>query len=127
MHFTLRGGRKVIKAPDGALVDGCQPRLARVETSMVKAIARAFRWKRLLEEGHHATLLEISNAEKINPAYVSRVFRLTLLAPTVVEAILNGAQADDLELDHLLVDFSCTWREQEDLFLRKSHKRRRRT
>lgn len=59
---------------------------------MVKALARAFRWRELLENGEYSTIREIAAAEKINESYVSRVLRLTLLAPPVVEAILAGRQ-----------------------------------
>ena len=59
---------------------------------MFKAIARAFRWREMLEDGDYATIREIANAEKINETYVGRVLRLTLLAPDIVEAILNGRQ-----------------------------------
>jgi hypothetical protein len=59
------------------------PRLApQVDSTLVKAIARAFRWK-MLETGRQATIKEIAKAEKINPSYVSRVLRLTLLAPEI--------------------------------------------
>ena len=55
---------------------------------MVKAIARAFRWREMLEDGTHATIAEIAVAEKINGTYVGRVLRLTLLAPDIIDAIL---------------------------------------
>jgi hypothetical protein len=51
---------------------------------MVKAIARAFRWREMLENGTQSTIVEIATAEKINESYVGRVLRLTLLAPEVV-------------------------------------------
>ena len=66
---------------------------------MVKAIARAFRWREMLENGTHATIAEIAAAEKINESYVGRVLRLTLLAPDIVEAILGGRQPAELQLD----------------------------
>jgi hypothetical protein len=59
---------------------------------MVKAIVQAFRWREMLENGTHATIAEIAAAEKINESYDDRVLRLTLLAPEVVEATLNGRQ-----------------------------------
>jgi hypothetical protein len=64
---------------------------------MVKAIARAFRWREMLENGTHATIAEIAAAEKINESYVGRVLRLTLLAPDLVEAILAGRQSAGLQ------------------------------
>ena len=59
---------------------------------MVKAIARAFRWREMLKNGTHATIAEIAAAEKIDESYVGRILRLTLLAPDIVEAILIGRQ-----------------------------------
>jgi hypothetical protein len=59
---------------------------------MVKALARAFRWRRLLENGTHSAIGEIAAAEKINEFYVGRVLRLTLLSPDIIEAILGGRQ-----------------------------------
>jgi hypothetical protein len=59
---------------------------------MVTALARAFRWRKLLEPGVFATVEEIAAAEIINASYVGRVLRLTLLAPDLAEAILDGWQ-----------------------------------
>ncbi len=55
---------------------------------MVKALARAWRWKRQIESSKLRSLNDIAEAEKLNSSYVSRIFRLTLLAPDIVEAIL---------------------------------------
>ena len=65
---------------------------------MVKAIARAFRWREHLENGTHATIAEIAAAEKLNESYVGRVLRLTLLAPDLVEAIVGGQQQAEMTL-----------------------------
>jgi hypothetical protein len=81
-----RGGRKLVLAPDGAPVPPLAPQ---VNSTLVNAIARAFRWQKMLETGRYPTIKEIANAEKINPSYVSRVLRLTLLAPAIVKATLN--------------------------------------
>jgi len=90
----------------------------RFDNAMVKAIARAFRWREMLENGTHATIAEIAAAEKINESYVGRVLRLTLLAPDIVEAILSGRQPAGLQLDGLLRRFPVGWREQTTEFLR---------
>jgi hypothetical protein len=82
-----RGGRKQVFAPDGAPVP---PLMPHVDSMLVKAIARAFRWQKMLETSRYATIKEIATAENINPSYVSRVLRLTLLAPATVEAIFDG-------------------------------------
>ena len=79
---------------------------------MVKAIARAFRWRAMLENGKHATIAEIAAAEKINESYVGRVLRLTLLAPDIVEAILDGRQPAGVTLAGLMRPFAVEWTEQ---------------
>ena len=70
----------------------------RFDNAMVKAVARAFRWRELLENGTHATIAEIAAAEKINASYVGRVLRLTLLAPDIVEEILGRGQPTEMTL-----------------------------
>src|SRR5258708_202864 len=81
-----RGGRKLVLAPHCAPMSSMA---THVDTTLVKAIARAFRWRKMLETSQYATITEIAKAEKINPSYVSRVLRLTLLAPATVETILD--------------------------------------
>lgn len=111
-----RGGRKLVLAPDGVEVSAA-PVTRHVDNAMVKAIARAFRWRDMLESGEYATIREIANAEKINESYVGRVLRLTLLAPDPVEAILGGRQPVSLQLDGLMGRFPAEWREQQHTIL----------
>jgi hypothetical protein len=108
------GGRKLVLAPDGTS-DSTRGR--RIDNAMVKAIARAFRWREMLESGIHATIAEIAVAEKINESYVGRVLRLNLLAPDIVEAIMSGRQPAKLQLESLLKRFSVAWQEQRALML----------
>ena len=106
--FRRRGGRKLVVTPDGA---EWAPR-PRVDNAMVKALARAFRWRKMLDEGVHATLEDLARAKGVNATYVSRVLRLTLLAPEIVEAILDGRQPAELQLDDLLEGFPLEWEGQ---------------
>jgi hypothetical protein len=62
-----------------------------------------------LETGAYATVEDIASAEKINPSYVGRVLRLTLLAPDIVEAILDGRQPPGLTLAALMEPFAVAW------------------
>ena len=101
LTFRKRGGRKLVVRPDGA---EWAPR-PRVDNAMVKALARAFRWRKMLDEGLHATLEDLAKAKGVNATYLSRILRLTLLAPDVVEAILDGRQPAELRLDDLLEGF----------------------
>src|SRR6185312_4707205 len=110
LTFARRGGRKQIVLPDGA--SAWSPPRARVDNTMVKAIARAFRWRKLLETGVHTTVEDVAAAEKINASYVSRVLRLTLLAPAIVEAILDGRQGPEIALAALMKPFPVEWERQ---------------
>jgi hypothetical protein len=64
----------------------------RVDNAMVKALARAFRWRRILDSGVHGTIEDLARAKGVNATYASRILRLALLAPDLVEAILDGRQ-----------------------------------
>ena len=108
LTFRKRGGRKLVVTPDGA---PWAPR-PRVDNAMVKALARAFRWRKMLDTGVHATLEDLARAKGVAPSYVSRVLRLTLLAPEIVEAILDGRQPAELQLDDLLEGFPLEWDSQ---------------
>ena len=102
-----RGGRKVVVLPESATGGYVSP--PRVNNTLVKALARAFRWRRMLETGRYGTITDLAAAEKINESYVSRVLRLTLLAPDIVEAILDGRQTEHVTLPMLMQPFSVEW------------------
>jgi hypothetical protein len=111
ISIRKRGGRKLVLAPDGRHLTTA-PVCRHIDNAMVKAIARAFRWREMLESGARATIREIATAEKINETYIGRVLRLTLLAPDIVEAILNGRQPTGLQLDALMRPFPVGWKAQ---------------
>ncbi len=103
LHVRKRGGRKTMIAPDVLAMP------ARVDVALVKALARAFRWRRMLEDGSYCTIKELVAAEKINASYLCRVLRLTLLAPEMVEAILDGRQPDGMTLPGLMEGVAVEW------------------
>ena len=105
-----RGGRKLVITPDG-VVGAPVPR-ARVDSALLKALARGFRWRKLLEIGDYATIKEIADAENINSSYVSRVLRMTLFAPKIVEAILAGRQPEKLTMARAMQPFPEEWSKQ---------------
>jgi hypothetical protein len=111
ISIRRRGGRKLVLAPDGTNVTTA-PVCRHIDNAMIKAVARAFRWRDMLESGEYATIREIAAAEKINETYVGRVLRLTLLAPDLVEAILAGRQPAEMTLAVLMRPFPVGWREQ---------------
>ena len=100
-----RGGRKLVLTPGGMAPRG--PSAA--DTTLVKALARAFRWRKMLETESYGTIGEIAAAEKINDSFVSRMLRLTLLAPEIVEAILDGRQPERMTLPRLMEPFPVEW------------------
>lgn len=105
-RVVKRGGRKAIALPDGASA----PR--RPDDALVKALVRAFRWRRMLESGDFATIAELAEREGVAVSYVTRILRLTLLAPDIVEAILDGKQGPEVTLARLLESFSAEWQRQ---------------
>ncbi len=115
MKFQVRGGRKLIVTPDGS-PSWAKPR-ERIDNALIKALARAFRWQKLLDDSTYATIEDIANSEKINPSYVSRVLRLTLLSPEIVEMILDGCQPTAMTLKDLQKGFPVCWRSQRELML----------
>jgi hypothetical protein len=110
MTWKRRGGRKVIIAPDGS--DAWAPAKARPDETLIRALARAHRWNRMLEAGRYRSAQEIADAEKIGRSFVSRLLRLTLLAPDLQEAILEGRQPKGLQLEQLTRAVPAEWDEQ---------------
>ena len=105
-RIVKRGGRKEMQMPEGAA------QLRRTDNTLVKALARAFRWKRMLESGEFATIAELAQREGIAPSYMTRVLRLTLLAPDIIEAILNGKQGPEVTLARVFEPFPVEWDDQ---------------
>ncbi|MFZ7094189.1 hypothetical protein [Primorskyibacter sp. 2E233] len=110
--FSLvkRGGRKEMRLPDGA------SSTSKTDNTLVKALARAFRWKRMLESGEFTTIAELAGHEGIAPSYLTRVMRLTLVAPDIVDVILDGRQEPEVTLARLLEPFPMEWRQQLERF-----------
>jgi len=117
MTIRRRGGRKQIIGPDGALVragdDATGVATTRGDPVLVKALARAFRWRRLLEEGRYASVRELANAEGVNRTYIGRLLNLTLLAPDLVEAILDGRKTEEAIVAVLRERAPVDWAEQQ--------------
>jgi hypothetical protein len=115
MQFQRRGGRKRIVAPDGSeLAPATKPQ---PDATLVKALARAWRWHRMLDEGVYNTVRELGDAENISKSYVSRILRLALLAPDMVEVVLGGAADKAIMLERLEQPLPTSWEEQRRLFL----------
>jgi hypothetical protein len=110
MHFQRRGSRKRIVAPDGSeIVPTSKPQ---PDDTLLKALARAWRWQRMLDEGVYTSVSEIGDAENISKSYVSRILRLALLAPDIVEPILEGRANQSPILERLERPLPASWEEQ---------------
>ena len=108
--IVKRGGRKEMVLPGNTPEGAAQSR--RIDNTLVKALARAFRWKRMLESGEFATIAELAEREGIAAPYLTRTMRLTQLAPDLVEGILDGSQPSGLKLEAVRSTLPRTWSEQ---------------
>ena len=109
-RLVKRGGRKEMQLPDGASGN------SKMDNTVVKALARAFRWKRMLESGEFTTIAELADREGIALSYMTRVLRITLLAPDIVESILMGQQGTEITLAILMDPFPFDWSDQRSDF-----------
>lgn len=105
-RLVKRGGRKEMQLPDGASSQH------KMDNTLVKALARGFRWKRMLETGAFATIAELAAHEGIAPSYMTRLLRVTLLAPEIVQTILDGRQGAEMTLARILEPFPIKWEDQ---------------
>ena len=113
LQFRRRGGRKQIFAPDG---HRCRHvTRPQIDSTLVKAIARASRWQRMLESGHYASIAELARAEQIDASYVARVLRLTLIAPDLAIKLLDGL-APQVTLGGLRKALPIEWERQREAF-----------
>ena len=109
LTIRRRPGRKTVVMP---VQEGAMAVATRADPALVKAVARAFRYQRLLVEGRYASISEMAAAERIERGYLGTLLRLTLLAPDIVEAILNGRQSADTGPPALLEPMPSVWEEQ---------------
>ncbi len=118
LTIRRRGGRKQIIGPDGAVArqgdGGAGVVPVNGDPALIKALARGFRWRRMLEEGRYASISEMAAAEKIERGYLGSLLRLTLLAPELVEASLEGRQPEGVTLPTLLEGVPVGWGEQRN-------------
>ncbi|MFI0849151.1 hypothetical protein [Mesorhizobium sp. IMUNJ 23232] len=110
LTFRKRGGRKLVISPGGQEQSPLTSRL--VDRPLLRSIVQAFEWQRLLDEGQYTTIGELAKSRKLDRSFVSRTFRLTLLAPEIVEALLDGRQTDAVQRQGLLHNTPDSWVEQ---------------
>ena len=119
LMIRTRGGRKIVVAPDGSLIPTAERRMtAPSDPALVKALARAFRYQKLLDQGHYRSISEMASAEHLDRGYLGRLLLLTLLAPDLVQAIMDGRQPEGLTLPVLLGPLPVAWDAQHRLLSR---------
>jgi hypothetical protein len=111
--WRRHGGRKLIMAPDGG--DAWAPAKLRPDETLIRALARAHRWKRSVEHGTYRSAAEIAEAEGVTRSFVNRMLRLTLLAPDIQEAIFEGRQRKEMTVQDLTQAVPSAWTEQRDI------------
>jgi hypothetical protein len=125
LTIRRRGGQKQIIGPDGAVArqgdGGAGVVQVRGHPALIKALARGFRWRRMLEEGRYASISEMAKAEGVERGYVGSLLRLTLLPPPMVEAILDGRQPEGVTLPGLMEGVPVGWGEQRVAFPCQNH------
>jgi hypothetical protein len=110
MKIRRRPGRKTVVTP---VVDGLPKHTTtRADPALLKALARAFRYQRMLDSGKYTTIAEMAAGEKLDRGYLGRLLQLTLLAPDLVEAIVEGRQPEGVTLPLLLEPFPVEWSQQ---------------
>ena len=110
LTFRRQAGRKMVVTPAWEGGEAALP--TRADPALLKALARAFRYQRLLDEGRYVSISEMAAAERVERGYLGSLLRLTLLGPDLVEEILDGRQPHGLGLPQLLAGIAPVWSDQ---------------
>jgi hypothetical protein len=113
IHLRKRGCRKLIITESGHQITA--PTKPQIDSTLLRALVQAFRWKALLDAGKYATISELAAAEKMNISYVAHILKLTILAPDIVEATLDGKQPRGMLLQPLMRAIPADWNAQRKL------------
>lgn len=117
MQFSRRSSRKMIVGPDGkTLSEMIDAEADNTDYTFISALGKAFSWQRMLDEGKYESPKELAEKEKVEVTHMYRVMRLTLLAPDIIEAVLNGKQPRTLTLQNVVRGFPISWQEQRKVF-----------
>lgn len=116
LNLKKRSGRKrivVLDTPETqALAAQTEPEIT-YHDAMVVAFARAFRWKKLLDEGKYTSIIQMADELGVAAPYMSRLIRLTLLAPDIIEAIVDGREPGGMSIEQLRKPMPLLWIDQQ--------------
>jgi hypothetical protein len=102
MRLHCRIGRKEIITPDNASPQG----------PMVDAISSAWKWQKMIDTGEYASASKLADKMGMDRSYVIRTMRLLLLAPDIIEAIMNGKEPSGMSMNELRNVTTGVWEEQ---------------
>ncbi len=109
VQVRRRGGRRRIIVPEQV------PESSRTYAeSFALAIARAHHWKELIDSGKFASVSELATKIGLDFSYAARIYRLTYLAPDIIEAILDGREPDGLSMRVLCKPAPMDWNQQRE-------------
>lgn len=114
LAIKRRNGRSLILPPEDTGAADCAPAQG---AHLVRAIGRAWNWRRKLERGEITTIEDIAAAEKVTGRFVGRTLRLAYLSPMVLEKLLLHPQACALSIKDLMAAAELPWAEQEKVAL----------
>lgn len=107
-----RGHRTVLAPPEGSPT----PPRQILDIPLLKALGKALYWQRRLDTQEMPDAAAIAKAEGLDKTWVNETLRLALLAPDIVEAILQGKQPVTLTLQAVRQGVPACWAEQRRLF-----------
>lgn len=116
LSIKRRHRTKLIVPPDG---DTSAKATTSMDLPLVRTLGKAFYWERLIESGEVANATEVARLFKLEPGWVAEVLRMTLLAPDIVRAIVDGRQPRHLNLHAVRgrqKEVPLNWEEQRRLF-----------
>jgi hypothetical protein len=108
LTFKRRKGRPKILPPEN--VEALTAR--KQDPHVLRAMGRAWGWRRKSERGEVATLSEIAKAESVTFSFVSRYVRLAYLAPEVLHSRVVDRRVCVLSLDSVIGTVALGWAEQ---------------
>ena len=110
LKFKRRGGRKEIITPDG--LPAVVPDRTTYQKPLVIALARAHRWQKLLDEGKVTSISDLARKFGVDASYVSRIMRLSLLSPEIIELVLKGREPNGFSLSKATKGLPLIWENQ---------------
>ncbi|WP_408951595.1 LacI family transcriptional regulator [Lysobacter sp. Hz 25] len=116
LRIVKRGYRKLVQIPSP---EGAQRPWDTRPTALQRALGRAERWQQMLQSGEVTSINEIAAREKVDFSYIARLLNLTMLAPPLVEAILDDTLPSGTSVNDLAINPALLWTEQVDRLERR--------